>query len=146
MELPDLGPLQGENAQTRVFKQTCRSPGQPMAPGNTLGSLGGPGLQGSGTRILFVTLALGAAVHICCLCGSGQRAGWEKRAASLWLSAGHPLILRAERFSGWQCCKGRSKGRRLWGAPTPPPMGAITSVFYTSEPGASRGWGGGEGG
>lgn len=116
MELPDLGPLQGENAQTRVFKQTCRSPGQPMAPGNTLGSLGGPGLQGSGTRILFVTLALGAAVHICCLCGSGAEGGmgeessqpvaelrtppYPKGRAILWMAVLQRLFQRSQALGG----------------------------------------------
>lgn len=63
----------------------------------------------------------------------------------LWrLSSGCPLLLRVERLSGRQCSKGRSKGRRLWGAPPLIPGVLSPAYFIPLEPGA--GGGGGEGG
>lgn len=67
----------------------------------------------------------------------GESVGWERRGSGLQVSPGDPLLVMAAIL--WTAMsKGHSKGRRLQGA-TPLPNGAMTSLFYTSEPGAGGG-------
>ena len=62
----DLSPWQRENSQPRVFKQMCRSAGQPVVPRLWVA----PGCGAPAPDIvLFVILALGTNVQVCCLCG-----------------------------------------------------------------------------